>query len=463
MFRTVTARLTLRFVSLLTFLYLIVFFFLFYVMKDQLHKRMDDHLRIEAREFDAVFLSSKTKDLQRTFMNEGDVEGIKRVFLKLFSPNGRMLAHSNLSEFPGLPPLRPELLPVDGTPLLETIHLKSRSAAIRLITRRNADGNVFQMGVSLAEDSAFVNTLAYQLFLSMVALLIAGGTLGWLTARDAMSGVERVANTAKRIDRTDLGVRVPLGEEGEEIECLAQGFNGMLERIELLVREQREVNDNIAHDLRSPITRIRGVAETTVMSQSSMNDYREMAGMVIEECDKLTELINTMLAIAKAEAAGFPLPSEAVDARALTNEAIELFSPVAEQKGVNLIGLNLSGPTVTIHGEKAKLQRVLSNLLDNAIKFTDSGGTVSTSLNIHDDKVIITVKDTGCGISEEQIDNVFDTFYRADTSRSKPGSGLGLSLARAYVLAHDGTLTVQSLLNEGTSFHVELPLSRTSF
>ena len=418
MFRTVTARLTLRFVILLAVLFLLVFFFLFHTIKNQLDRRMDEHLRVEAKEFDTVFLSSKAEELQRTFMNEGDAEGVKRVFLRLFSPTGKLLAHSNLSEFSGLPPLRPEMLSSDGTPLLETVRLNSRTDDVRLITRRNEDGNIFQMGFSIAEDSAFVNTLAYHLFLSMFVLLTAGGILGWLTAKKAMSGVERIANTARRIDRADLGVRVPLGEEGEEIELLAERFNGMLERIETLVLELREVSDNIAHDLRSPITRIRGVAETTIMGQSSIEDYKEMTGTVIEECDKLIELINTMLAIAKAEAAGLPMPAEKIDAKALINEAVELFSPLAEQKGVELIGLDETVASLFIDGEKAKLQRVLSNLLDNAIKFTDSGGTVSTSLKTADDMVILSVKDTGCGISKEQIDNVFDKFFRADASRS---------------------------------------------
>jgi heavy metal sensor kinase len=290
--------------------------------------------------------------------------------------------------------------------------------------------------------------------------MLAAG-VGWFMAKRAVSGVEAVTQTAQKITGGTLEERVPVKARGDEIDQLAMTFNQMLDRIQTLVTEIKEMSDNIAHDLKSPITRIRGIAEVTLTHEKSMGEYENMAASTIEECDRLLDMINTMLMISKTESGVDKLLREEIDLAGLVREACELFEATAEDKGVTLGG-DVSNKSHLI-GDARMIQRMLSNLLDNAIKYTPSGGTVSVSLREDDERdVVITIKDTGIGISPIDLPRIFERFYRCDQSRSKPGIGLGLSLARAIARAHGGDITVTSVLNRGSTFSITLPKSLPS-
>jgi heavy metal sensor kinase len=295
------------------------------------------------------------------------------------------------------------------------------------------------------------------IFVTTMALLIGlAAGVGWFMARRAVSNVEAITRTARSISGGTLEKRVPVKTRGDEIDQLAMTFNQMLDRIQTLVTEIKEMSDNIAHDLRSPITRIRGVAEVTLSNEKSIGEYESMAASTIEECDRLLDMINTMLMISKTESGVDKLSREEIDLAGLVREACELFEPTAEDKGITL-SYNVSGKSRLI-GDNRMIQRMISNLLDNAIKYTSSGGMVNVSLSKNDERdVVITVKDTGIGISPSDLPRIFERFYRCDQSRSQPGIGLGLSLARAIARAHGGAIRVTSHLNQGSTFTIILP------
>jgi len=290
-------------------------------------------------------------------------------------------------------------------------------------------------------------------FLSIFTL---GTLLGWIISKRAMTGVERVTNTAIQIDRGDLSRRVPIGKEGEEIKALAQAFNNMLDRIQLLVEDLERVTNNIAHDLRSPLTHIRGMAENMLTNERDIHASQEMAGAIIEECDRLVGLINTMLEIAQTDSGLARLAKTSVDIPGIIREAIDLFQPAAEDKGISL-SARLPKTALTIHGDKTALQRVVANLLDNAIKFTDRGGKVVITVKEDPTRAIIEISDTGEGITPEDLPHIFERFYRGDKSRSTQGNGLGLSLALSIVRAHGGNIEVISSPHTGSTFTIRLP------
>jgi signal transduction histidine kinase len=231
----------------------------------------------------------------------------------------------------------------------------------------------------------------------------------------------------------------------------------MLDRIQTLLKEIKEMSENIAHDLRSPITRIRGTAEVTLTTATSLSEYESMAGSTIEECDRLLDMINTMLMISKTESGVDELSREEIDLQNLVREACQLFEPTAEDKGVTL-GCDVPDRSHLV-GDTRMIQRMLSNLLDNAIKYTPSGGVVTVSVSEDVSQVIISVKDTGCGISSSDLPHIFERFYRCDQSRSQAGIGLGLSLARAIARAHGGEIAATSTPNQGSTFTATLPKS----
>jgi heavy metal sensor kinase len=279
-------------------------------------------------------------------------------------------------------------------------------------------------------------------------------------ARQAVSDVEAVTRTAQKISGGTLEERVPVKARGDEIDQLAITFNQMLDRIQALLTEIKEMGDNMAHDLRSPITRIRGIAEVTLSTGKSLGEFEAMAANTIEECDRLLDLINTMLMISKAEAGVDHLTREEIDLAGVVQEACRLFEPTAEDKGITLsCDVTEGGHFV---GDSRMIQRMISNLLDNAIKYTRSGGSAIISIAESDAQVAVSIKDTGIGISPKDLPHIFERFYRCDQSRSETGIGLGLSLARAIARAHGGDITATSTPNQGSTFAVTLSKSLPS-
>jgi signal transduction histidine kinase len=232
----------------------------------------------------------------------------------------------------------------------------------------------------------------------------------------------------------------------------------MLRRIGTLVRELKEISDNVAHDLRSPITRMRGAAETTLTGPQELEAYREMGITIIEESDRLTGMINTMLEIAQSESGVLEISRAPVDLTALLKNAAELFQPVAEEKRIHL-SAELPKIPLIISGDKNRLQRVAANLLDNAIKYTPDGGAVRLICRAVPGGAEVELRDTGTGIEPEELPRIFDRFYRGEKSRSSCGNGLGLSLAQSIIQSHGGWIAVESRPGKGSVFKLFLPRS----
>ncbi|OPY64976.1 MAG: Alkaline phosphatase synthesis sensor protein PhoR [Syntrophorhabdus sp. PtaU1.Bin050] len=290
---------------------------------------------------------------------------------------------------------------------------------------------------------------------SLAGVALGSIFVGWFLAKRALSGIEDVRQTAQSIAKGAFESRVPVKGTGDEVDQLAVAFNGMLGQIEAVLYSMKEITDNIAHDLRSPITRMRGMAEVALASRRSVEEYETVVGRVVEECDRLLGMINTMLDISEAEAGVAKLNLERFDIAQMVRDVCELFEPIAEDK---LIGLHINIPdSLFLSGDVRKLQRVVANLLDNALKYTEAHGTVRLSAEPNGTGVTLRISDTGIGISERDLPYVFDRFYRCDYSRSEQGSGLGLSLAKAFVSAHGGSITVTSAIGAGTEFIVTLP------
>lgn len=290
---------------------------------------------------------------------------------------------------------------------------------------------------------------------ALMGVILFSTLTGWIMARKALSGVVRLSRTAAAVAAGALERRVPVQGGHDEIDDLARAFNGMLDTIQLLVREMKETNDNIAHDLRSPVARMRSIAEGALSSATTSEDARILAGDIVQECDRLLVMVNTMLDISEASAGVGTLTMEEVDVAQIVQDAVDLFRPVADEKGVRLEAL--VPDALTLLADRRRLQRIVGNLADNALKFTPPGGEVFLSAVSDGDRVNIEVRDTGIGISGEELPRIFERFYRGERSRSEPGNGLGLSLARAFAISLGGSIRVETAPGAGSVFRVTLP------
>lgn len=457
--RTLAFRLTLWYALLFVFSAAIVFVLSYMLIASVVKQRTDEDLLARRNELAGIYDLQGIDMLQRTAAFQAQAAGEKKMFLRLFYKSGVVFFSSNMTYWKdiGIDRSAVEVILTTRNHVLVTHELPGRKYHARVIYARISSAIVLQMGYAMEDEERLLQVFKQIFLITMSVLLILAVAGGWFMARRALSGVAMVTRTARQISEDDLQTRVPVSHRHNEIDRLAITFNQMLDRIHRLVTGIRQMNDNIAHDLRSPIARIRGLAEVTLTNTPSMEDYQQMAASTIEECDRLLDMINTMLTISRTEAGMHPDECTAVDMSAMIHDACELFRPLAEDKTIEL-NLQING-IARVHGDQRMLQRMVANLVDNAIKYSNAGGRVTVRLTTYpDNRLRLTVADDGVGIAPQDQSKIFHRFYRGDRSRSLGGAGLGLSFVQAVVRAHGGEIQVQSKPNKGTLFTVELPM-----
>ncbi len=290
--------------------------------------------------------------------------------------------------------------------------------------------------------------------LSIVAIALTGG---WIATNATLRPIRRLTAAVHHIIATGhTDERVPVGPHDDAIDELTRLFNAMLDRIEGLVTGMRAALDNVAHDLRSPLTRVRGVAEMALAGPPDIDRYRDALADAVEETDRVIVMLNTLMDISEAESGAMPLTREPVRLSEVVARAIDLYKEVAEAKGVSLeADIRLD---VTVHADRVRLEQVAANLIDNALKYTPAGGQVSVQVEREGTHGCLSVRDTGIGIPEADVPHIWDRLFRGDTSRTERGLGLGLSLVKAVVGAHGGSVSVISAPGRGSQFIVSLPM-----
>jgi len=460
---TLALRLTLWYAAIFTISTVVAFGAFYLAISTVIGKHRDLDLRGDVREYSAMLATKGIGEVKAEMSWDALSDGQEHTFLRLLSLDGKELAATDMSAWRSVRTDGRALVKLKGGAgyVLETLDLPEQEFKARTVYGSIGPDLVLQIGESLEEDAEFL-ALHRTVFMPVMAVMvIIAAIFGWLMARRALSGVEEVTRTAIEISKGAMDKRVPFKARGEEIERLATTFNYMLDRINLLIRGMREMSDNIAHDLRSPLATIRGVAEMALTTSTTEEEHRAMAATMLEECDRLLGMVNAMLDIAEAESGAGEIKLEEVDLVRVVRQACELFEAIAEDNGVT-IEAELPESCV-VYGETRKLQRIVANLLDNALKFTPPEGTVSVSLKADKGQVAIAVSDTGIGISEADLAHVFKRFYRCDNSRAQHGSGLGLSLVKAIAGSLGGSVNAESYLGKGSTFTVILPQEPPSY
>ncbi len=454
--RSLALRLTLWYSGIFAISSALAFAVISALLVATVQDRLDEDLGEDVAEFAALYHSDGQARVEHEMRLDTKGDEAEKSFFRLWGRDGRLVLATDLSAFPELGPPPEGVFELAGSaePVLETLHLPRRDHPVRAIYGAISRDLVLEIGESVEDTEEFVAALLRGFVAPLIAFVLLGLPAGWFLARRALRGVEDVTRTASAIAAGALDQRVAVQGEGDELVRLAQVFNAMLDRIQALVIGLREMADHLAHDLRSPLTRIRAAAEMAQRNGRTDAPELSLAATATEECDRLLEMINTNLEITETESGAADLRLGDVNLAELVRDACELFQTVAEDRQIKLTA---ALPVYCwLRADRQRLQRVIANLLDNALKYTPPGGQVTLTLVDEGDRVRLTFEDSGIGISSEEAPRIFERFYRCDRSRSERGNGLGLALCVASVRAHGGQISVESTPGCGSTFAVTL-------
>ena len=305
------------------------------------------------------------------------------------------------------------------------------------------------VGRDIEERQRLINLLTRATLWGIALMIVLGVGGGYYVSRRVLARIEAISDTSRTIMHGDLSERVRLTGRGDEFDRLAENLNAMLERIEQLMHGFKEVSDNIAHDLKTPLTRLRGRVEAALRGAPDLAAYRDALETTIEESDRLIATFNALLMIARAEAGHSGISFAPVELSAVACDVAELYEPLAEETGVALC-VTADTP-VTINGNRELIGQAIANLLDNALKYgadgTDGAGRGGAEITVAVTQVAgaaeLVVGDRGPGVPEADRDHVVERFARLEDSRSRPGAGLGLSLVAAVARLHGGALRLE--------------------
>lgn len=359
-------------------------------------------------------------------------------------------------------PLASVIQPLHGVPWQATVTAHNEQAVRVYSVVLSDNGKVFgvlQVGESLAQLTATLQSITIALLVIAPFVLLLGAVGSYWLAKRAFRPILHLTRTAREIKAGDLHRRVPIPRARDEVHDLALTLNEMIGRLDQAFTQQRRFVADASHELRTPVTVLRSITDVALEEPLGLEEYVEILREINAESERLGQLINNLLTLARADEEQMPLDCEPVRMDLLALDVVATMEPLAVERGIELQAQVLEPATAL--GDTARLIQVMMGLLDNALTYTNAGGTVTLTVEVRGAKASLMVRDTGIGIAKEDAAHIFERFYRADPARSRVagGSGLGLSIADWVVRAHGGSINVESQVGQGSTFTVALPLA----
>lgn len=460
--RSISLRLAILFSVFFSICLVLAFIFTYFEVSYSLEKSSREVISAKWREM-ATVLSSKGQAGLKEFLATEENRSRNAPFLvRILTKNGETIflkpavqdgafdfekASKRLSQ--------PEM--IRGWYFLKAIDDEDR---FDIFTEQTSDGVFLQLGRSSEDREDILESIEFGFLTMTVLLVIASAIIGLWYARRSLKPIQTLTNTIRSIEAGDLKKRVLLANSQDELRDLGETFNRMIGRMERLILGMRESLDNVAHDIRTPLTRIRVRAEDALLS----NDGAAKSA-ALEECaesvEEISGLVAQLLDISEGEVGAMRLKLELVDIPALLRDVAEIYEFVAEEQGIE-VHIDVKEGLKWV-ADRKRIKQVVGNLLDNAIKFSPKETGIIISAFEAENSLVISVEDQGVGIPDAELPRIWDRLFRGDSSRSTKGMGLGLSLVRSIVLAHRGTVVAHQNKGGGTLFRVSLPNASPSF
>jgi heavy metal sensor kinase len=462
--RHVRSRMTLWYVLVLGILLLayagVASFYLFYSLREQLdHNLLEDIERVEG-------LLENTTDgmVALNPVHQGEDEPNIERFVEVWSPNGTLLYRSPTLQGGTLggPPRPGAESATQQSP--STVRLMDGTLVRMAASVPSVDGRLVFLRVAHSEQGLWqeIEELVSVLLLALPLALVLKGFSGFALARKALAPIDVMAHKAERISAERLNERLPVENPEDELGHLARAFNATLARLEAAFDQLRRFTADASHELRTPLTAIRSVGEVALQTPKSAIEYRDVIGSMLEETDRLTRLVDSLLTLSRADAGHVQVQRTDISLLGLAQEASSLVEVLAEEKRQRI---SVEGePALMVSGDRLILRQALINLIDNAIKYSPVDAEVRVRVGAgKDSQVIVEVVDQGSGVPAEHQSKIFDRFYRVDSARSREwgGAGLGLAIAQWAVEVHGGQITLLSVEGQESTFRVALPSTTT--
>ena len=453
MVNTIGFRITLWYFVIFSLSFLALFSILYFYVSSSLTREQHLAIRAKLKEVEADYMKGGLRALKEEIELEEQTGKMEAYFVRFSDSGGATIYIKWPQWMKGL-----EIMNINNsTPWwLSLMHSAKGKKYLEIASSVLPDGNIIQVGRSAVYRERLLERFRETFGGGIIIIIILGFGGGTLIAIRALLPVRNIINTVRTIEEGRLDARVNVRQTGDELEELSLLFNRMLQRIEGLVNGMRSALDSVAHDLRTPMTRLRNTAESAIQAKDiHIQTCREALSDCMEESEQILRMLNTLMDISEAETGVMRLNTGKINLSSLINEVVDLYRYVAEDRGIS-ISADLSDKAVLI-ADPDRIRQVIANLLDNAIKYTSQGGRVSIRADMEDGHVFISVKDTGRGIPEDELPRIWDRLYRGKGALSQKGLGLGLSLVRAVVYAHHGRIEAFSREGVGTDFRVYLP------
>ena len=456
--RTFGARIAAWYFGLFALGALIILLVAGLLLSASLARRDQDALTAALIRYTDAYRSGGVSVLDSIIAADRAAASYEPVFVRVVA-GGRTRMLSMPIEWSGFDLDRLVVPPRGGSTLQRLQH--TDDGVLEVASARMADGTVFQVGRTTARRAAMLEQYqgaAGLLFGLVVFVGLAGGLMLTTRALRPLRDLTLTINGILQTGRTSE--RVPVRGTSDPLDALGVLINRMLDRIDGLMKGMRSTLDTVAHDLRTPMTRLRGTAEMALQSSHTAEEYREALVDCVEEADRVRSLLDALMDLAEAETGAMRLQRDEIVVVELVQDAMDLYSELAEDKGLDLI-LDTAHDVPRISGDRVRIRQVMANLIDNAVKYTPRGGRITITVAPVKAGAEVSVADTGPGIPPEDRERIWERLYRGDASRSQRGLGIGLSLVRAIVEAHGGRATVESAPGQGSRFILWLPREMT--